>query len=117
MIFSGLVSKEINFNALINLVSVCNSQDKNVIWGFLKEYDKKLNPKTDIAIDNLIGYAINYYTDFVLPVKKYKILDLNEKPIFQDLYLFLKNVDKSLTSEEIQTQIYEIGKKYKFNKT
>ena len=29
----------------MNLVGVCNSKDKNVIWNFLKKYDDSLDPK------------------------------------------------------------------------
>ena len=53
----------------MNLVSICNSTDKKVIWGFLKEYDKNLNPKSNKNLDYLIEHAINYYIDFVLPNK------------------------------------------------
>ena len=43
-----------------------------------------------------------------------KINDENRK-IFEDLLYLLKNIDKKLTSEEIQTQIYNIGKKHNFS--
>ena len=55
----------------MNLVNICNSTDKNVIWGFVKEYDNLLNPKDNPEFDKLIQYAINYYIDFIQPNKKY----------------------------------------------
>ena len=106
---------EISFNTLINLVCACNSQDSKVLWGFLKEYDKKLDPKINKTLDQLIGCAINYYVDFILPIKKYKKIDNNNKNIFIDLHNLLKNIEKKSTSEDIQTKIYEIGKKYDFS--
>ena len=33
------IKNEITFNSLLNLVSVCNSNEKKVIWGFVNEYD------------------------------------------------------------------------------
>ena len=33
------IKNEITFNSLINLVSICNSTDPKVIWGFIKNYD------------------------------------------------------------------------------
>ena len=52
---------EITFNSLLNLVNVCHSNEKEVIWGFVNEYDKSLNSKDNPEIDLLIQFAINYY--------------------------------------------------------
>ena len=98
----------------MNLVSICNSTDKNVIWGFVKEYDNLLNSKDNPEFDNLIQFAINYYTDFIKPNKKYKKIDNENKAVFKDILDFLKKINAELSSEEIQTQIYEIGKKHNF---
>ncbi len=108
------VNSEITFNSLLNLVSVCNSSEKEVIWGFIKEYDKDINPNENSALDSLIQYSINYYNDFVLPNKKYLKLENENRKIFEDLKLFLETVDHESSAEELQTQIYEIGKKYNF---
>ena len=108
------VNSEITFNSLLNLVSVCNSSEKEVIWGFIKEYDKDINPNENSELDNLIQYSINYYNDFVLPNKKYLKLENENRKIFEDLKLFLETTDHESSAEELQTQIYEIGKKYNF---
>ena len=48
------VKSEITFNSLLNLVSVCNTTEKEVIWRFINEYDSSLNidsnPKFDLFI-------------------------------------------------------------------
>ena len=62
----------------------------------------------------MIDYAINFYTDFVLPKKKYTLIDNSNQDIFLDIVSFLKKIDADSSSEDIQTQIYEIGKKYNF---
>ena len=108
------VNSEITFNSLINLVSVCNSNEKEVIWGFVREYDASLNAKNNQEFDRLIDYAINFYTDFVMPKKKYILIDNSNQDIFLDIVSFLKKIDADSSSEDIQTQIYEIGKKYNF---
>ena len=108
------VNSEITFNSLLNLVSVCNSSEKEVIWGFIKEYDKDINPNENSELDSLIQYSINYYNDFVLPNKKYLKLENENKQIFEDIKLFLETTDHESSAEELQTQIYEIGKKYNF---
>ena len=106
---------KISFNMLMNLVGVCNSKDKNVIWNFLKKYDDCLDLKTNKILDKLIEYAINYYIDFILPSKRYQKINDENRKIFEDLLYLLKNIDKKLSSEEIQTQIYNIGIKHNFS--
>ena len=105
---------EVNFNSLLNLVSICNSQEKEVIWGFLREYDKTLNITKNPEIDELIQFAINYYIDFVLPNKKYASIDSKNKNVFEDILDFLKSIKHNISSEEIQSTIYQIGKKHNF---
>ena len=66
------------------------------------------------VFDRLIDYAINFYTDFVMPEKKYTPIDNSNQDIFLDIVSFLKKVDVDSSSEDLQTQIYEIGKKHNF---
>jgi len=108
------LKSEITFNSLLNLVSACNSNEKEVIWGFVNEYDKSLNSKESPEFDLLIQNAINYYSDFVFPNKSYLKIDDSSKPIFLDIKELLIKIDVDSSSEEIQTAIYEIGKKYNF---
>ncbi len=108
------INNEITFNSLINLVSICNSSDKDVIWGFVNEYDQNINKKNNPKFDDLISFAINYYNDFILPNKKYLKLEASQKSIFNELKELLLNLKQDISSEKIQTEIYEIGKKHNF---
>jgi lysyl-tRNA synthetase class 1 len=49
-----------------------------------------------------------------MPKKKYIPIDNSNQDIFLDIVSFLKKIDADSSSEDIQTQIYEIGKKYNF---
>ena len=109
------LKNEISFNSLLNLVSVCNSNEKKVIWGFVNEYDPSLNYENNPEFDLLIQYAINYYNDFVLPFKKYLEIDDSNKIIFEELRQMLITTKVDASSEDIQTEIYEIGKKNNFS--
>ena len=116
-IHSGNIPKienTINFNTLINLVSVCNSIDHNVIWAYIKEYNHNFDPKKDKYITTLISYAIKYYKDFILKTKKYRLIDQDNEVVFLDLKKTLLNLPKNLNPEEIQKHIYEVGKRHKF---
>ena len=61
-------------------------------------------------------YAINYFKDKVKPNKKFKIPNLKEKKALENLVLKLKEINKSLNPEEIQTIIYTTGKENGYEK-
>jgi len=106
---------KITFNSLINLVSICNSTDKKIIWSFINKYDSNLNKKNNPNFDKLIDYSLNYYKDFVLPNKNYQTILDSQRKIFEEIIKVLQNIKlNDPRSEEIQTSLYEIGKKYKF---
>ena len=63
----------------------------------------------------MIDYAINYYNDFVLPNKKYLEVNSDNKIVFQDMLKVLKlEISETNSAEEIQTLLYEVGKKHQF---
>ncbi len=106
---------EINFNTLINLVSISNSKDKTVIWSFINKYDDNINPNNNPEFDRLIDFALNYYNDFILPKKKYLKVDNSNKEIFIDIINVLEqDVKLESSAEDIQTLLYEVGKKHHF---
>ena len=106
---------EINFNTLTNLVNVSNSKDKKVIWSFINKYDDQINADNNPEFDRLIDFALNYYEDFILPKKKFLEIDNSNKGVFIDIINVLENeVAENSSSEDIQTLLYEVGKKHKF---
>ncbi len=106
---------DINFNTLTNLVSISNSNDKKVIWSFINKYDQQLNPENNPEFDRLIDFALNYYNDFILPRKNFKKIDKDNQEIFLDIINVLENdISSQNSAEDIQTQLYEVGKKYNF---
>ena len=106
---------DITFNSLTNLVSICNTDDKSIIWGFVNQYDKNINSKDNPEFDNLIDYAINYYNDFVLPNKKYLNITNDNKVVFEAILDVLKlKVNENTSAEEIQTLLYAVGKNHQF---
>ena len=106
---------DINFNTLTNLVSVSNSNDKKVIWSFINKYDAQLNSESNPEFDRLIDYALNYYNDFILPKKKYIKINDQNRSVFLDIINVLQNEVKIESSDEdIQTLLYEVGKKHNF---
>jgi lysyl-tRNA synthetase class 1 len=105
---------EISFSLLLNLVSVCNTNDKNVLWGFIRKYVKDASPETMPFLDKLVQYAINYYQDFVMAKKCYLPLTALEKNSFNDLLGELNKISEYESGDKIQKIVFEVGKRHDF---
>ncbi|BAE52415.1 lysine--tRNA ligase [Paramagnetospirillum magneticum] len=101
----------LSFNILLNLVSVCHSDDPAVIWGFIKRYAPGAAPETAPILSGLVGYAIAYYRDFVLPNKTYRKATPDEVEAFAALKAGLEALSAEASVEDIQNLVYEIGKR------
>lgn len=104
-------SFDISFNILLNLASVCNADNEEILWGFLKKYRENLAPESQPYLDTLVKHAVVYYQSFIKPKKNYKIPNDEEKAAITDLYNELLS-KKPESSEDLQFTVFEIGKKY-----
>jgi lysyl-tRNA synthetase class 1 len=99
----------IRFSLLLNLVSACNAEDKSVLWGFLKRELPDATPQNSPMLDQLCGYAVRYYHDFVKPTKQFRPPTEMERRAMSELRAYLASLTAGVAPEEIQTRIYEIG--------
>ncbi len=104
----------ISFALLLNLASASNSEDKDVLWGFIRRYAPDANPEEHPLLDQLVGYAIRYFHDFVRPAKRYRAPDDRERAAMLDLDARLGKLPAPTTSEEIQGEVYAVGKEHGF---
>jgi lysyl-tRNA synthetase class 1 len=104
----------VTFALLLNLATVANTEDKSVMWAFLKRYMPELSPVTHPRLDKLVGFAIRYYQDFVKPAKKYKLADGTETAALSDLADALGKLPEGSTPEEIQKIVYDVGRREPF---
>ncbi|MGJ3261081.1 MAG: lysine--tRNA ligase [Rhodospirillales bacterium] len=104
----------LSFGILLNLASVCHSEDKTVLWHFISRYRPDANPETAPMLDRLVEYAINYYRDFVRPAKSYRKASEAEREALADLAARLKALPADADAETIQTEVYEAGKRDAF---
>ena len=102
----------LSFGILLNLVSVTNTENKKVLWGFLSRYSPGASPETMPMVDRLVGYALAYYRDFVKPEKHYRAPTDKEREALQDLVRSLKKVEN--TPEAIQKEVFEVGKQHNY---
>jgi len=100
------------FNLLLNLVSVCHSDNPEVIWHYVSRYMPEITPETSPMMNQLIHHAIGYYKDFILPAKQYRKATPEEIRALEDLRSVLLSMPADAPSEDIQTQVYEVGKRH-----
>ena len=109
------IENTVSFSLLLNLVSASNSEDKNTLWGFIKNYiGESANPVNSPLLDQMIEYAISYFHDFVKPNKVYRLATKKEGEALTKLSKLIDKIDKNIDSEEIQTIIYQVGKDFSF---
>jgi lysyl-tRNA synthetase class 1 len=104
----------LSFSVLLNLASVCNTEDRSVLWGFITRYAPKASPQSAPILDRLVGHAIAYYRDFVKPEKLYRAPEPFERAALADLASALERLGPGADAEAIQTEIYEVGKRHPF---
>ncbi len=104
----------LSFAILLNLAAVCNTEDTAVLWGFISRYAKDATPDNHPILGRLVDYALAYYRDFVKPNKHYRAPDERERGALEDLQTALGGVPEGAAAEDIQTEIYEVGKRHDF---
>jgi len=62
----------ISFSMLLNLVSITNTSDPELLWEFVRNYVEDATAEKYPLLDILISKAINYYNKEVLPHKEYR---------------------------------------------
>lgn len=104
----------ISFNLLLNLVSASNSEEPEVLWGFIQRYAPGATPHDHPLLDQLVAYAIRYFHDFVKPNKQYRGPTETERAALEALNEKLASVPEDASGEDIQNIVYEVGKAHDF---
>jgi lysyl-tRNA synthetase, class I len=93
------------FSLLLNLVSASNAHDKNVLWGFISRYAPGVTAETDPKLDELTGYAIRYFDDFVKPSKVFRAPDEVERAALEAVDAKLAALPQGADGDTIQNAI------------
>lgn len=104
----------ISFAMLLNLVSASNAADKETLWGFISSYSKGLSPDSSPKLDEMVGYAIRYFEDFVRPTKVFRAPSDQERAAMEDLAIRLSAMDKAADADVLQTEVFTVGKAHEF---
>ena len=119
-VHNGEIPKEnfiMPFSMLLNLVESSNADSKDLLWKFVNKYKKDISKKDNPIFDKLIDYAIKYFNDVIKLKKIYKKPNDTEKAALEALVNALEKCDDDMQPEDIQTNIYTVGKEngYKEN--
>ena len=104
---------EFSYSLLLNLAAVCNAEEKATLWGFIARYQPDLTPETAPMLDDLVGYALAYYRDFVKPEKTYRAPSDAERSAMQDMRDRLAAAEETDASA-LQNIVYDVGKTHGF---
>jgi lysyl-tRNA synthetase, class I len=103
-------SMPLSFALLLNLVGVASTDDQNLLWGFVRRYAPDASPKTHPELDALIGHALAYFRDFVAGSLRRRPPDEREAAALRALDAKLAEMPEDASAEDIQTEVYEVGK-------
>jgi lysyl-tRNA synthetase class 1 len=104
----------VSFSLLLNLVSAADASTKDILWGFIERYIPGATPASEPVLDQLAGYAINYYEDFVKPSKQFRAPTDQERAAMEALVGKLKALPAGADAEAIQNEVFEVGKAARF---
>ncbi len=108
------VEMPVSFSMLLTLVSSSNAENAETLWGFIGRYRSGVTPQTHPKLDALVGYAIHYFRDFVLPAKRFREPNEAERSALLALRDALSQLPADSTPEQIQDVVYEIGRREPF---
>jgi lysyl-tRNA synthetase class 1 len=104
----------VSFAMLLSLVTASNAENAETLWGFIGRYRPGVTPQTHPKLNALVGYAIHYFRDFVLPAKKFREPTEIERAALIDLRDALSQLPADAAAEAIQDVVYEIGRREPF---
>jgi lysyl-tRNA synthetase class 1 len=104
----------VTFGLLLNLVSASNAHDKGVLWGFIRKHSPDASPEGYPLLDDLVGYAVRYYEDFVKPTKQFRTPTEAERKALVALSAALAEASPDAGAAQLQGIVYEAGKQNGF---
>ena len=104
----------ISFALLLNLVAVASTDDKDLLWGFVRRYCPQASLESHPELDRLIDFALAYFRDFIAGSLQHRAPNAMEAEALRDLDRRLGALATDADGEAIQTEVYEVGKSHPF---
>jgi len=104
----------LTYGLLLNLVSLPGMADKDTAWRFVQRYAPGTSAENDPELDELIGLAVNYARNFVVPTLERRAPTAIEREALKDLDSELAKLPADADGEVIQHAVFEVGKRHPF---
>ncbi|MBO9517081.1 MAG: lysine--tRNA ligase [Porphyrobacter sp.] len=105
----------VSYALLLNLVGVLGAgATHEQVWSYLGNYIHDLNPGHHPELEALIDRALAYNRDFIAPTLKRRAPEPNEAAALRALDEELARAGEDTAAEDLQTAVYEIGKKEEY---
>jgi lysyl-tRNA synthetase class 1 len=105
------------FSMLLNLASASNTEDANILWGFITRHRPKVRREETPALDRLVHHAVRYYHDLVKPTKRFRAPDAVEREALAALDAAITALPPEADAETIQTTVYDVGRSFERYRT
>jgi len=102
----------VSYGMLLNLASVTNAEQAEVLWKFIRSYRPAATPESHPELAVLVERALAYYRDFVAPNKRYRAPDARDRAALSELRRYLASLGDRPSAEEIQAELYAIGRRH-----
>ncbi|MDR7103053.1 lysine--tRNA ligase [Croceicoccus sp. BE223] len=108
-------SLPVTYGLLLNLVGVLGADaSREQVWSYLGNYIHDPDPADHPDLDVLVDRALAYNRDFVAPTLIKRAPAANEARALEALDAALAGFDAETSAEDLQTAVYEIGKREEF---
>ncbi len=108
-------SLPVTYGLLLNLVGVLGADATlEQVWAYLGNYVANADPAAHPALDALVTSALAYNNAFVAPTLQRRAPQANEAEALKALDEALAAFAEDTPAEDLQTAVYEIGKREEF---
>jgi lysyl-tRNA synthetase class 1 len=104
------IDMPIGYAMLLNLASASNAHERGVLWGFILRHVAGVTPESHPKLDELVGYAVRYYKDFVEPTKVFRHPDAEEREALVALDRKLASLPADADGETIQSAVLDVAR-------
>ena len=106
-------SLPVTYGLLLNLASVLGAEaSEDALRDYLASYigDGRITPELEV----LIATAVTYTRDYIVPTLDKRAPSANEAEALRALDSYLAQAAEDTSAEDLQTQVYEIGKREEY---
>ncbi len=104
----------INYTMLLNLIDVLDASEEEMLWSYMEMRFPNQNLRNDENLVAMIPGAFRFFEDFVKPNRVYHIPTESEVETLEDLRQTLSLMPEGTALEEIQKEVFEVGKRSGF---